>query len=161
MAKKDFSQINTGRAGTVYEKSKQTDGKGYISVPVKVTEPTKTNTGAGAVSAAIDKATTKYGQQGAADKEEAQRRANEMRTQGRKGCKLPRLNLSLTPDNQRFIKVLSRATGQTMCEFTNGIITQFRKEHPELEEKAGEFLTFADGWSAAGTAAGKEEDAEA
>lgn len=112
----------------------------------------------GRVSAAIDKATTKHGQQGTADKEEALQRANEMRTQGRKGCKLPRLNLSLTPDNHRFIKVLSRATGSTMCSFTNLIITQFRQEHPELEERAGEFLTFADGWEPAADEADKKED---
>lgn len=107
-AKKDFSGINTGRAGKVQE--------------------------------TISTATSNKGQQGKASPQEAAKRAAELKTQGRKGCKAIRINMAFTPDNHSFIKLMAKATGRTMTEFTNDVITAYRKEHPEFEEKAAGFL---------------------
>ena len=92
------------------------------------------------VFGAIDKATAQKGQQGTADAAEAEERAQELRTQGRKGCKATRINMAFTPDNHRFIKTMAKATGHTMTEFTNIVIAAYQKEHPEFLEQAQNFL---------------------
>lgn len=94
----------------------------------------KINTGR--VSASIAQATSKKGQQGKASEQEAMERANELRTQGRKGCKAVRINMAFTPDNHEFVKVMAKISGQTMTEFTNYVIAQYRQEHPEIFEQA-------------------------
>lgn len=118
MAKKqDFTQINTGRTG----EAAGTAGKVY---------------------GAVEQATSAKGQQGTASKQEAAERAAQLKTQGRKGCKATRINMAFTPDNYDFIRVMARATGRTMTEFTNEVITAYRNEHPEFMEQANSFLQF-------------------
>lgn len=95
---------------------------------------TKLNTGR--VSAAIETSTGKKGQQGKASAQEAHDRANNLQTQGRKGCKATRINMAFTPDNHEFIKVMARIKGETMTEFTNYVIERYRTEHPEIFEQA-------------------------
>ena len=94
----------------------------------------------GRVYEAIETATSKRGQQGTASPQEQQERAAELKTQGRKGCKAVRINMAFTPENHEFIKVLSKATGHTMTEFTNIVIAAYRTEHPELMRQASSFL---------------------
>lgn len=96
----------------------------------------------GRVFNTISQATTNYGQQSTASEEEKAERAATGRTQGRKGCKKEgqRLNLLLETDNHEFIKVMSKATGRTMTDFTNLIISAYRREHPEILEQAKTFL---------------------
>ncbi len=100
----------------------------------------KVNTGR--VYSSIEQATSKKQQQGKASPEEAAERAAAMRTQGRKGCKAVRINMAFTPDNHEFIKVLAKASGRSMTEFTNDVITAYRKEHPEFMKKAQGFLKY-------------------
>lgn len=88
----------------------------------------------------IEQATSRKGQQGTASKEEQTERAEALRTQGRKGCRSIRINMAFTPSNHEFIKVVSKASGKTMTEFTNAIIAAYQKEHPELMEKASAYL---------------------
>lgn len=90
----------------------------------------------GRVYGAIETATSKKGQQGAASPQEQEARAAELKTQGRKGCKAVRINMAFTPENHQFIKVMARISGQTMTEFTNLCIERYRTEHPELYEQA-------------------------
>lgn len=78
-------------------------------------------------------------QETASPEEKAYREANGI-TQGRKGCKMQRINMGFTTDNYKFIKILSRATGRTMTVFVNNIIEQYRREHPEQLELALDFL---------------------
>lgn len=92
------------------------------------------------VYGAIEQATGKEGQQTTASQEEQAERMAEMKTQGRKGCKAIRINMAFTPDNHEFIKVLARASGRTMTDFTNLVISAYRREHPELMEQAAQFL---------------------
>lgn len=88
----------------------------------------------------IEQSTGKRGQQSTATPEEAAIRAAELRTQGRKGCKAVRINMAFTPDNHEFIKIMARASGKSMTEFANDVIAAYKKEHPEIIEKANEFL---------------------
>ena len=90
----------------------------------------------GRVYDAIEQGTSRKGQQGKASPQEAQARANELKTQGRKGCKAIRINMAFTPDNHEFIKVMAKISGKTMTEFTNLVIERYRTEHPELFEQA-------------------------
>lgn len=90
----------------------------------------------GKVYGALQQATHEKGMQTEASAEEAQERAQQLRTQGRKGCKAVRINMAFTPDNHEFIAVMSKITGHTMTEFTNIIIEQYRNEHPEIYEQA-------------------------
>lgn len=85
---------------------------------------------------------TKKGQQSKATQQEAAERAAALRTQGRKGCKAIRINMAFTPDNHEFIKIMAKATGRTMTEFTNDVIAAYHKEHPEFMEQANNFLQF-------------------
>ena len=94
----------------------------------------------GRVYGAIETATAKKGQQGSASPQEQAERASELHTQGRKGCKAVRINMAFTPENHEFIKVMARASGRTMTEFTNLVIAAYRREHPEFMSDARAFL---------------------
>ena len=108
------------------------------------------------VATVIDTATGKRGQQAAADLEEQIRRKAAGKTQGRKGCSKggSRINLLLTDENHQFITVMARATGKSMTDFINGVITAYRNEHPEFLEQAENFINFVN----AGLFSNKEED---
>ena len=94
----------------------------------------------GRVYDAIEQATSRKGQQGTASPQEAVARAAALRTQGRKGCKAVRINMAFTPENHEFLKVMSRASGRTMTELCNLVITAYLSEHPELMGQAHAFL---------------------
>lgn len=96
----------------------------------------------GKVFDALEQSTAKKGQQGTASPEEAHERAENLRTQGRKGCKAVRINCAFSPSNHEFIKIMSKATGRTMTEMVNDIIKAYRDEHPEFMEQAQNFLDF-------------------
>ena len=90
----------------------------------------------GKVHDTLQQATHDKGMQTVASAEEANERAQQLKTQGRKGCKAVRINMAFTPDNHEFIAVMAKITGHTMTEFTNIIIKQYREEHPEYFEEA-------------------------
>lgn len=92
------------------------------------------------VYSTIEQATSARGQQGKASPKEAAERAAELKTQGRKGCRAVRINMAFTPDNHEFIKIMAKASGKTMTEFANLVITAYRREHPDLLEQAKGFL---------------------
>ena len=73
---------------------------------------------------------------------EAERKPAGATTQGKKGMKLLRYNLGLTPANKEFIQVVARATGQTQNGFINAIIDAYREAHPEAVARAREVLDF-------------------
>ena len=108
---KDFSGIDTGRNAT-----------------------------GGVVYEKLEQGTGKGGQQGTASPQEQHQRRQEGRTQGRKGCRVKRLNLAFYEGNYEFIRVMSKATGRTMTQFTNLIIEAYRNEHPEMMQQAQAFL---------------------
>ena len=67
-----------------------------------------------------------------ASREEAKERMALMQTRGRKGVHLPRINMGFTPENHDFIKTMALITGQTMTEFLNDIIKQYREEYGQV-----------------------------
>lgn len=115
-AKKDFSEVNTGRvydtiaAATAEPEEQEVQGKR------KEYKPRKEYT--------------------------AQERLDfmqEMRTAGRKGLKLPRINLAFAPDVYEYIQIMSRVRGESMTDFVNLALRQHIEDHRDLYEKAIEF----------------------
>lgn len=96
----------------------------------------------GRVYGTLEQATSRKGQQGTASPQEQAERAEALQTQGRKGCKAIRINMAFKPQVHQFIKVMSKATGKTMTEFTNVVIEAYMTEHPELMQQAQGFLDF-------------------
>lgn len=94
--------------------------------------------GAGALMASVERQTGKT-KQGTATPEEKAAREAEGRTQGRKGCKAPRINLALTSENWDFISKWKG--GQAPTKFINKIIETYRKEHTnDLIREQEEYL---------------------
>ena len=71
---------------------------------------------------------------------EKQTRQAEMRTQGKKGAGAQRINMAFTPDNIDFIRIMSRIRGQSMTEFTNYVLEQYRAEHPDVYQRAWDVI---------------------
>ena len=94
----------------------------------------------GRVYGAIEQATSRKGQQGTASPQEAQERAAQLKTQGRKGCKAIRINMAFTPENHEFIKIMAKISGKTMTEFANLVVERYRNEHPDLYEQANAII---------------------
>lgn len=90
----------------------------------------------GRVYKTIEQATSRKGQQGKASPQEAAERAEQLKTQGRKGCKATRINMAFSPSNHEFIKIMARISGMTMTEYCNLVVTKYREEHPEIYEQA-------------------------
>ena len=97
------------------------------------------NTGS-RVYSSIEQATSNKGQQGTASPQEIKERREKLKTQGRKGAKAIRINMAFTESNHEFIKVMAKATGRTMTEFTNLVIDAYQREHPEIMAQAQAFL---------------------
>lgn len=76
--------------------------------------------------------------------QEAQERRESLRTQGRAGAKLTRINMGFTPSNITLIRILARARGATMTQTVNDILATFAQEHPELLERIKATLAYSD-----------------
>ncbi len=76
--------------------------------------------------------------------EEMQERKEELRTQGRKGCKAVRITMAFTPQNHRFIQVMAKASGKSQTQVVNNILQAYQNGHPELMQQAQGFIDFMD-----------------
>lgn len=112
MAKKDFSKVNTERVYNTIEEA-TAEEKTLPKMPQK---PRKTYT----------------------DKEALELMAN-METTGRKGVKLPRMNMAFTPDNYAYIKTMSKVRGESLTQFVNHLIETSIEQNAEIYAKAIEF----------------------
>ena len=63
----------------------------------------------------------------------------EMKTTGRKGVKLPRINLAFAPDTYEYVQTMARVRGETLTTFVNLAIREHMKEHADIYKKAIEF----------------------
>ncbi len=89
------------------------------------------------VEEAVTEATKrKTGRQGTASPEEAEERARLGITRGRKGTRMPKLNVALWADNYQYVKTVSRVVGVSMNDFINQIIQQHSERHPEILQQA-------------------------
>lgn len=88
----------------------------------------------------IQAGSTRSTKQKPASAKEQEERGNAMQTQGRRGCKLARYCLGLTPANNEFVCIVSRVKGQSKNEFINSMIDAYRQSHPELLAKAKDLI---------------------
>lgn len=61
------------------------------------------------------------------------------KTAGKKGLKMPRINLAFTPDNYEYIQTMARVRGENLTEFVNHIIKESMQNNADLYAKAQEF----------------------
>ena len=45
-------------------------------------------------------------------------------TQGRKGAKLPRINMAFTPQNLEYLRIMAGLRGQSVTRYVNGLVEQ-------------------------------------
>ena len=72
--------------------------------------------------------------------EEIQTARAQGRTQGRKGVKAVRINMAFAPDVHQYIKVMARARGESVTEFTNFVFRQSMQQNADLYEQAKSFV---------------------
>lgn len=88
-----------------------------------------------ALLSSIEQATTQHGQQSTASPEEQAKRAANLKTQGRKGCKAVRINTAYTPENYEYVQTMARLHGQSLTAFVNKLIDKHREENADLYEQ--------------------------
>ena len=71
--------------------------------------------------------------------QEAYELMKEMKTSGRKGVKMPRINIAFQPDVYQYVTVMSRVRGDNLTEFVNLALRQHMEDHSELYNRAMEF----------------------
>lgn len=71
--------------------------------------------------------------------EEARELMIKMNTTGRKGVKMPRINLAIAPDVYEYIQTMSRVRGQNMTVFVNLALREHMAAHNDIYEQALEF----------------------
>ncbi len=76
--------------------------------------------------------------------EEAAEYVDALKTSGRKGLKLPRINLAFRPETYAYVQTMSRVMGYNMTEFVNDALEQHMREHMDEYEKALEFRKILD-----------------
>ena len=72
--------------------------------------------------------------------EEIQTARAQGRTQGRKGVKAVRINMAFAPDVHQYIKVMARARGESVTEFTNYVFRQSMQQNAGLYEQVKSFV---------------------
>ena len=96
------------------------------------TEAPKGNT---ETAAALDRSTRARHEIAPADPEDKAQREAEGRTQGKKGCRMPRINMCFSVDNHEYIKRMAAMKGQSMGQFVNECITDHRKANAAVYEE--------------------------
>lgn len=125
MAKKDFSNINTAPVyGAIAEATAE---QGTQEAHFKQEGPE------------ITKAAIEAAERSRYSVQEAAGFLNNLQSTGRKGLKLPRINLAFAPDIYEYIQHMSRIKGESMTVFVNNILRQHMEDHREIYEKAKEF----------------------
>ena len=118
MAKKDFSTMNTDRV--------------YNTIAAATAEPEQE-------TAQEQETKTKRKERRTYTDQEAAEILQSMKTSGRKGIKLPRINLAFAPDIYEYVQIMSRVRGESMTDFVNIALRQHMTEHRDLYDKAIEF----------------------
>jgi len=62
------------------------------------------------------------------------------KTQGRKGQKLPRINMAFSQDNLEYLQLISRIEGISITKYVNHLIESDRKKRKDIIEKAKALL---------------------
>lgn len=117
MAKKDFTQVNTDSVYDTIAQATQLEGWKPMG----------------------DRISGKRKERRTYSKEEEQQILETMQTSGRKGIKLPRINLAFSPANYDYVVTMSRVRGENLTQFVNHILQEHREEHDDVYQKALEF----------------------
>lgn len=72
--------------------------------------------------------------------EEAELFISTFKTSGRKGLKLPRINVAFSPENYEYIRTMARVRGESYTEFINWLIRTHKDENLDTYKKAHEFI---------------------
>ena len=70
--------------------------------------------------------------------QEIAERQNTLTTQGRRGCKLKRMCLALSNDNEEFVRIMAGAQGWSRSKFINELLNECREKN---QEKYGQIRT--------------------
>lgn len=120
MAKKDFSKVNTGRV--------------YSTIAEATAEPEQ----AQEAQEIIEEQPKRKERRTYTEQEKAEI-LQSLHTAGRKGVRLPRINLAFSPEVHEYITTMSRARGETLTEFCNLVLREHMEKHRDLYERALEF----------------------
>ena len=82
----------------------------------------------------LSRATGGRGRQTDAPPDEKEIREATGKTRGRKGCKLPRVNLALWTENHDYVETMSNMYGQSMTDFINGIVKEHRERNAHYQK---------------------------
>lgn len=69
--------------------------------------------------------------------------AEARKTAGRKGYKMQRLNISLTPSEYEYIQVMAGITGKSLTRFIGDLIDRDKAANAETYQKAKEIISNA------------------
>ena len=69
--------------------------------------------------------------------------AEARKTQGRKGYKMQRLNISLTPSEYEYIQVMAGITGKSLTRFIGDLISREAERNSEVYQQAKELINNA------------------
>lgn len=72
--------------------------------------------------------------------QEVQEAQEALRTQGRRGIKLQRINMGFSPSNMDYIRTMSKAKGLTQTQFVNQVLDKHREDAGEAYTKIKELL---------------------
>lgn len=136
--KKDFSSVNTNPVySAIAEATEQLPGQMTIDTAGNITE--EQAPAAQEIQEAAEEPKKQYKQRKTYTEAEAQEALESLQTSGKKGVKLPRINLAFTPANYEFIKVMAQVRGQNLTEFVNDILREARENHADIYEQAINF----------------------
>ncbi len=62
------------------------------------------------------------------------------KTQGKKGQKLPRINMAFDEENIEYLRLISRIRGVSMTQYVNNLLNEDRKVNDNLLKKAEKLL---------------------
>ena len=118
MGEKDFSGIDAGRM--------------YNAIHEATAEPAQE-------AQEVQETKRQYKPRREYTEQEKQEYMQQGKTTGRKGLKMPRINLAFAPDIYEYIQIMSRVTGQSMTDYVNTILRQYMEEHQDIYKRAIEF----------------------
>lgn len=72
--------------------------------------------------------------------EEAAAFLDSFQSAGRKGLKLPRINLAFEPANYQYVKTMSRVRGESITTFINWLIKTHMDQNKDLYTEARQFI---------------------
>ena len=141
-ANKVYNAISTGTAAPAAgqaEQQVQQPAAQEAEAPVQPSSPQPAATAAAEAAPQPEQVQKAEGSRKTYTEEERQAFMASLRTGGRKGCKLPRINMAFTPELYDYIRTMSKVSGLTLTVFLNTVLKQYMDEHREQYDRALEF----------------------